>query len=291
MSHPFSTTTAGRAAAWCAAVLAAVMALCPDRQARGQSIEQLDSWQVRSKGRHPPNVEALRFSPDGKTLGLMARLDDAYHFVVYDAPTRRELRRFELPGHCREFLLTGDGKSLVVHFLVPGDRKSEDRIEWNSVRVEVRDLRTGKLRHAIRLPGRQGRNMHLSPDDKTLVLWGPGHVQLVDLATGRGTDRFPADDDHVYSRTALSPDGKLLAGLSWKMRLSVYDVAARKRLWSEPPPREDSQPASARPSAPTARRWRRRPATATPTSSRHAPAGGSTPGASASAAAASPNSA
>jgi WD40 repeat protein len=176
----------------------------------------------------------LGFSPDGKTLGVVASVGEGLnngHVIGYDTATRKETLRFKLPGYCHHFLYTPDGES-VLTFQQQGDWK--DRV---AQLVQVRDAKTGKLRHTIRVPRCYAHTTHVKPDGKTLVCWGPGHVQLIELATGRGLDRFPTHEDFDPCRTALSADGQLLALLQSDAKLRVYEVGKGKLLWSATAPK------------------------------------------------------
>jgi WD40 repeat protein len=73
-----------------------------------------------------------------------------------------------------------------------------------------------------------GQLVGLTPDGKTLVLYGPG-VYTLDLATGKHTCAFPADVTGEIYGAALSPDGKRLATVNGH-GIHVWEFATGKLL-------------------------------------------------------------
>lgn len=204
-------------------------------EACAQSVRCVATWSVPPlKKDSQPILDSIHFSPDGKTLAVSVALGDRLqrYFVAYDVATRKETLRFELVNRCNHFLYTQDGKTLVTKITRSRDYTAKEAGAGSYHVIDFRDPKTGKVRHSVRLSGRHAWTMHATPDSKTLVCWGPGHVLLIDLATGRASDRFPAAVAGYSGKTALSPDGKLLAVLDGLLKLSVYDLPEGKLLSS-----------------------------------------------------------
>jgi WD40 repeat protein len=169
--------------------------------------------------RHERAIEAIAFSPDGKTVATghspIARL--------WDVATGKELRR--LRGfHGRGLAFFPDGKTLAGG----GDRD-----------VKLWDVATGEVVRLYRGPKCPITALALSPDGRTLAATGttgiPGKgthywdIHLWDAATGKELRRW-SDGIARITALAFSPDGKTLACGGENRHLRFWDVGSGKEL-------------------------------------------------------------
>jgi RNA polymerase sigma factor (sigma-70 family) len=166
---------------------------------------------------HTYNVDALHFSPDGKTLVSGA----AYHDTlvrVWDPFTGRQ--KSPLVGHTagiEAIDYAPDGK-----LVASGSQDGTARL-W--------DARTGKEFRRLQPEPRDHMiyAMAFSPDGKMLAAGGQRNaVYLWDVATGRELRSFPNPGAWVL-RLAFAPDGKLLA--TWgigEAAIRLWDVTEGK---------------------------------------------------------------
>ncbi|HTU90741.1 MAG TPA: sigma-70 family RNA polymerase sigma factor [Gemmataceae bacterium] len=156
-------------------------------------------------------VDALAYSPDGKTLvsaGYKAtgKNEVLCHLNVYDASTGKFLRRFSIPKFGPDCLAySPDGRTLVV-----GGGWDPNQIHlWDPVRgEEIIGLHIDRFEN-----GRENRvaSIAFSPDDRTLVSGCyDGTVRLWEVATGKEIAVLKGHEQQVAT-VAFSPDGRLVA--------------------------------------------------------------------------------
>jgi RNA polymerase sigma factor (sigma-70 family) len=216
---------------------------------------------------YPQIIEWLR---DGKSL-LIGALDD---LVLWDVATAKEVRRIKLPRlTIQRHALSPDGKVLAVvewgprvrlfdlasgkemHADGPAHRAGVGVVAVspdgrliasgaNDGTLILWERATSKLLHLLK-----GHQAHLTglaftPDSKTLVAAdNSGMIQLWDVARGTGA---PLDGPamqgkitivfHGVKEMELSRDGRLLAAEDGVGSVKVWDLPARKVLWSLPRP-------------------------------------------------------
>jgi WD40 repeat protein len=212
---------------------------------------------------YPQIIEWLR---DGKTL-LIGALDD---LALLDVATAKEVRRIKLPRlDIRRHALSPDGKVLAVvdwsprirlFDLVNGKEMHADGLGHrapvgvvavspdgrliasgaNDATLILWERATGKLLHSLK-----GHQAHLTglaftPDSKSLVAAdNNGLILLWDVARATSTRLDgPATQGkitvvfHGVKELELSRDGKLLAAEDGVGSVKVWDLPARKVLWS-----------------------------------------------------------
>jgi WD40 repeat protein len=178
-----------------------------------------------------PMVSALAFTPDGKGLlsgdGNVGAKETGVH--VWDVATGTE--RHRLLCHKQEVAFvaaTPDGKTLI----------SASR--WDH-KIHFADLTTGKEVRWLQESEFEDHAYAISPDGRYLAVGGtlqlrflnPGHrnwfpaLRLIDIATGQTVRQLEGHDDSVDS-VAFSPDGKTLAGSSFRKTIRFWEVATGK---------------------------------------------------------------
>jgi WD40 repeat protein len=179
--------------------------------------------QIHPVNGHRKGVNALAYSPDGKTL--VSGGDDAV--LVWDAAKRAVLRHLGPPVTTAERLaFLPDGKTLVVG------------TTWNP--PELWDPFAGKLLRSFQGP-KQAGGMRLSPDGKLLatLAWKPYDSKdqiplayLWDVAKGEACGTVapnnmpgPNRDTHCV---VFSPDGKLLATGGTNLPIRLWSVPEGK---------------------------------------------------------------
>jgi WD40 repeat protein len=160
--------------------------------------------------RHELMIEALAFSPDGKTI---AATGWGGGVRLWDAATGKELRKIPQPNHVRSVAFSPDGRTLAAA----------------GTPIGLWDVATGK--ELRRLDGHEKSVSHVAfcPDGKTLVSVGDDQtIRWWDVDTGRELRRW-AVDQLSYS-VAFSPDGKTLAAAGLDQTLSLWDAASEVEL-------------------------------------------------------------
>jgi WD40 repeat protein len=164
-------------------------------------------------------VQALAFSPDGKTLAsgsadLTVRL--------WEATTGKELRRLQkYHGEIDLLTFSPDNKNLAV--------------AGESVRnkIQLWDVVTGKLLRQLDPYHDQVLSLTFSPDGVALVSSGGDHtIRVHDVAMGRELLKLDGRAFHAGSfiSVALSSDGKLLAAGLRDKTIAVWDARTGERL-------------------------------------------------------------
>jgi WD40 repeat protein len=73
-----------------------------------------------------------------------------------------------------------------------------------------------------------------SPDSSLLATSERGAVSLWDPATGARVGELPGGSDDVHWELTFSPEGSLLAAVTWHREVSVWSVASGERLFAFP---------------------------------------------------------
>jgi WD40 repeat protein len=196
-------------------------------------IDVASAKQVRRFPTPPVWRGGLAYSADGATLAL----GNGEGGAVVEAATGKMLHEFRtwLPGETPSLLaFAADGSVLVL-----GD----------GPRVLPWDMATGRQSPPCRVTDEEIKAAALSPDGKTLALWGfrpemkgrrrigplknSGILALHEVSTGLERCRLRGADDLARDTTsaalAFSPDGKLLAVLADDC-LRFWDVAAGNEI-------------------------------------------------------------
>jgi WD40 repeat protein len=209
-----------------------------------------------ANGRLCSRFEARRnnsfvFAPDGKTL----LFDDWDHAFVLDVASGNRLQEFALPkgtsaSHVCRF--TSDGQTVVTATDQSGPRNgysptydplhgvpSEERIQldhWNvdSGQKQLTTTVAARLESGATIspvPKRRGKANLLTIHDKLIKCWA--------TETGKVTVTFDGHSKGVY-HVAVSPDGKVVASVSYDDTLKLWDVESGKQLWSVAAPPVES---------------------------------------------------
>jgi WD40 repeat protein len=165
-------------------------------------------------------VEAVAFSPDGKTL---AAIDEAGSVFLVAPADGKELRHWQAHSRVEEdhygtrpVVFSPDGKTLASG----GDDGA----------VYFWDPLTGEKKLEFRGHFRAVSSLAFSPDGRTLASGSDdGTVRLWDAATGR---ERPAFDSHRcwIANIAFSPDGKVLASRGCDNQGRLWDPERGKLL-------------------------------------------------------------
>jgi RNA polymerase sigma factor (sigma-70 family) len=166
------------------------------------------------EGKELRSVNAVSFSPDGKTL---ASGNGDATIRIWDPVTAEELRRWK-----------PHGRSVAALAFAPDGATLASAGSWDSA-IRFWDPATGKEKHLSPF-GHRGivHQMWLSPDGRTLTTLGFDH-RLIDwdVATGMGAERRFNPPDFFFGYAVASPDGKRLVAALFKEKAAiVWDIEA-----------------------------------------------------------------
>lgn len=174
---------------------------------------------IRPRKAVKPQVFAIAYSPDGKTLALAG-----YQEVrLLDAATRKTVAT--LGGHSgsvRALAFSGDGKLLAAAGGLPG-QKGEIRIWDAAAHTLVRSI-TGHSDciYAVAFPP-DARFVASSSYDKLIKIWS--------VETGEELRTLKDHIDAVYA-LAYTPDGKRIVSGAADRTVKIWDAASGRRLYT-----------------------------------------------------------
>src|SRR5262249_10232076 len=184
---------------------------------------------VREMRGQQRRIDALTFSPDGKTLlsggplpppkGNTKKVGGNLTVRVWDVATGKE--RGDVATGKEPPFNAYNTKIVVVRFALSPDGRT--LAHANGSVITLRETATGGER--VQLTGHTGdvRRFAISPDGRTLASAGEdGTVRLWDLPSGKEVGRLEGHDD-VYA-VAFSPDGKTLVSGGLDNNASSGDV-------------------------------------------------------------------
>jgi WD40 repeat protein len=157
-------------------------------------------------------VPSLTFSPDGKTLALIA---PDRTIVLWETATGKELARIT---------------ELTVN---PAAQKGQQESGWPGLLSEEQLRALGIMR-----PLETETGLAFSPDGKTLALGG-SVITLWDVRTGKKSRTLPTRATEGFARVAFSADGKTLTSASPASAPFVLRGANLKELWTGEPKKGD----------------------------------------------------
>ncbi len=165
------------------------------------------------------------FMPDGKRL-VTRSSGGFYTLHLWDVETAEEV--FSLSGANNALAITPDGKwAASSHENQPGEVGG---------RIDVIDLKTGKIVREIKLDTECGSTLALSPDGRVLALSNSlresvqgsrgSDVKLIEFATGEPIAAFRGHHSGVFS-FEFTPDGRILYSGGCDSTILKWDATAR----------------------------------------------------------------
>jgi WD40 repeat protein len=174
---------------------------------------------------HTGEVEALAFSPDGKTAASGSR-DKTIR--LWDLETGKEIRRFE--GHSayvRAVAFSSDGKRLVSG---SGDRNVArlDPDADNDCSVRVWEVETGKQLAELSGHSIEACSVAFSPDGMLVASGGADRICLLwDVTTGRAVAKTQEQTGRIET-ICFSPDGQLIVTGADNGEIVVWDKELKR---------------------------------------------------------------
>jgi RNA polymerase sigma factor (sigma-70 family) len=173
---------------------------------------------------HKHFVNAVAFSPDGKTLAS-AEVETIY---LWDVATGKEIRRIEKSGWIKHRLaFSPDGKTLAS--TAPG----------NETVIRLWDVATGK---PLQPAGPDGvvRALAFSPDGRFVAtgcwLGNDYPLRLWDASTGKPLWTCPREQVDFINRVVFTPDGKGLFSSAIDGMVRLWDARTGKEIRQYPIP-------------------------------------------------------
>ena len=97
-------------------------------------------------------------------------------------------------------------------------------------RLQVWETASGKKLHDSMLAEKDGSNARIggfSADGSKLLLWGDGHIWVLDIHTDKTSRRIPLDRDNSHY-IALSPDGRYIVAGEGSGLIRLFDLDRNK---------------------------------------------------------------
>ena len=171
---------------------------------------------------HTGAVNGVAWSPDSTMLATASEDGTARVFVV-DGSAAREVVRLaaeDMRNGVRSVAFSPDGHELMTS-------------DWAVTSVKVWDVRDEAAPEIVNIPGEAGGECGAAPTPDGRSVWlaeGNGRVGRYDTATGRREQRLPEPPvgPAYYQCLELSPDGQLLAVMSWELPFPVWDTRTGK---------------------------------------------------------------
>jgi WD40 repeat protein len=177
------------------------------------AMSQVTSWRVDDG-----EVATAAFSPDGQFIATGGAKGEV---VLWDAGTRREVRRFESLGvklMCLTF--SPDGRLLAG--------SEEKNVE--SSHVGIWDVNTGAVMRKLTIPYDVVLSLAFSPDGKLLATAEQNEtVRLWDIPSGALRVTLLGHAQTVVS-VAFSPDGKTLATCASDSKVKLWNIATEQEV-------------------------------------------------------------
>lgn len=176
---------------------------------------------------HRRAVWCVVISPDGRMLAS----GSGDGLRVWDLSTIKE--RIAIKGEVQgsqSIAFSVDSELLAVQGLIR---------ENPAQRMNIWEVKTGKLRATIALSEPYARHVVFGPDGKTLAIAltdglaeANEHkvLKLIDVDTGKETASLKAHEGETITSLAFSPDGRLLATGGFDRRIRLWDTASGKLL-------------------------------------------------------------
>jgi WD40 repeat protein len=176
-------------------------------------------------------THALAFSRDGKLLTSIGSEDV---IRTWDIDREREVRSLKAEGHFRANPPGSDRPARIQKAAISPDATLAVTSGMWDDRLIVRDLKTGRILHTIRVPKNGGAHLAFAPNGRIFASSSSTHgdpegddtlIRLWDTADGRELLKLDTVGHHVAS-IGFSPDGKsLVTGMNDTTTL-VWDVSA-----------------------------------------------------------------
>jgi WD40 repeat protein len=161
----------------------------------------------------PPVVNAVAFSPDGKTLAVSGNREVLLHALDGATPPKR------LPGKSERILslaFSRDGTTLVAAGGTPA-RFGE---------IQIWDLKTGKLRHSVMLTNDTVFGASLSPDASRIAVGcADNTVRIVDASTGKELYKIGNHENWVLG-TVFGLDSKRIVSVGRDRAAKLTDATS-----------------------------------------------------------------
>ncbi|MFC2086113.1 WD40 repeat domain-containing protein [Bacteroidota bacterium] len=153
------------------------------------------------------HIDAMQFSPDGKTLAVSVN-DDIKFFDPMDLKeTEKSKNMYHYFGSIKTFRYSKDGKKIAY---------SGYGIQGVKTVALADDVKNGKYKVK-----RENVDFEYSPDGKTLAIAEDG-ITIFDTESGKKVKEI-GNDDEFYYNLSYDPTGKYIAG-SIMSKTEIYDI-------------------------------------------------------------------
>jgi tricorn protease-like protein/mono/diheme cytochrome c family protein len=161
----------------------------------------------------PPVLNALAFSPDGKTLAVSGNREILLHQLDGASPPKRLLGRSE---RILSLAFSKDGSILVAAGGTPA----------HFGEIQIWDLKTEKLRQSVTLTGDTVFGASLSPDaSKIAVGCADNTVRIIDASTGTELFKIGNHENWVLD-TVFGVDGKRIVSVGRDRAAKLTDATS-----------------------------------------------------------------